>query len=242
VTRTAHEYNERHFRFFRRIRDRVSTNEAIEGYVLWASSIDALAQIHARRISAPGGNRRTFVRALLDLAPSHALSIVSVPMLHHELKQSGDPDAQTVLSIQGMREYANAASMSLVWSHQSDRTTTAVIEQRMNNHSSGTQKLILANRYAELLYEEYRCSPVHGLDLGWRTFPSFHRDEEDGHPAYSNYMYLPSDDRPPERRYRTRICFAQVYLSQILTDAIDELERQCDVANWRIPAYATIED
>src|SRR5262249_1863536 len=100
VPRTTREKNERYFQFFRRMRDWVSQHNAkeeIEGYVLWASSVDALAQIHARRSSGARGNRRRFVQALFDLASAHALDTISVPLLHHDLTLSKDPTAASVL-------------------------------------------------------------------------------------------------------------------------------------------------
>lgn len=93
------------------------------------------------------------------------------------------------------------------------------------------------NRYAEILYEEYRCCAVHGLELGRKTCRPGYASSL---PHYQNYTYQPHDPRLPEHRYRTRIVFPLSYLAQLLLEMVEAEEEECDAAGWAIPNYPTL--
>jgi hypothetical protein len=241
--------NARIFGWFRNMQRAISDDaqkEKIEGHVLWASSLDALAQIYGARLGIPSrNNRQRFVTTLLDLGHPHPLHTVAVPLLHHDLiGLRPDPTAETLLGTEPLREYARAAggpALARIWTRAEDVQGTGTIAALERSASKEVRKAIAANRYADLLYVEYRCGAVHGLDLGWKTFPAY-RDREAGvEPAYTNYQY-PGSERPGERQYRTRISFSLSYLCVVLSNVIDQLETLCSNAGHVIPPYATLEE
>lgn len=98
-------------------------------------------------------------------------------------------------------------------------------------------RIFKSNVYADVLYTEYRCCAVHGLDLGRKTCNPFSGQLE---PHYMNYTYAPDDPRPPKHRYKTRIVFPLAYLATVLEEMISHEELECSSANYVIPPYPTL--
>jgi hypothetical protein len=211
-----------------------AVNDQIEAYVVWGAAVDALMRIHARRVGrklAP--NRRCFVDGLLELAPD--LGVASLPLLTHELKALAPGlSAQPPLSA-----YVATANSSRIWRTDEDAAADALTKKLRASQPDKVQRVFDRNRYAEILYEEYRCCAVHGLELGWKTVAAF--DGRDV-PGYMNYIYGAEDRRPAEYRYRTRIFFPLVWLTQLLEDITGKEERACTAANWAISAYPTLQE
>lgn len=239
----AREGNQNVFRFLRGRQAFVASqeNESIDGFVIWGAATDALARIHAARTGASTkGNRKCFVRALLELAPGHALGTVSLPLLHHDVRvrvlpSKGQPAAADHDAFVAARQAGHDAR---VWATSGDLAGASQLAD-LRSRFPAAAKLIDQNSYAEILYESYRCCAVHALELGWKTCRPFHAEPR---PHYSNYIYGDDDPRPAERRYRTRIVFPLPYLAVLLAEMIDAEEIACIAANWTIPPYATLDE
>lgn len=242
---SVQSHNAPYFGFLRRRQEFVdmhSLHEEIEGFVLWGATVDALAQIHTRRVS-PGmkGNRKRLVQALLDLAPSHALSTPSVPLLAHDLAnlEVNLAAARSILETPPFKSYADAQSTSRMWSASEDKSFSGELDRIRALHCTCIDKLFTSNRYADVLYEEYRCCAVHGLELGRKTCPPFGTSLTE--PGYMKYCYGNDDDRPEKYRYGTRIAFPLAYLARLLAEMISKEEQQCLASTWAIPSYPTLD-
>jgi hypothetical protein len=242
---TTAEHNQWTFDFLRRRREFVATfgadpyAEKIEQHIVWGATVAAIGRIHARRV---GGNirpdRECFIHGLLDLAPGYGLSTVSIPLLAHDLKS--DAAASPLRGRHPIIVYERAAYQSLHWDSRKDRELAAELEAMRAKQPPPIEKLFRQNRYAEILYRDYRCSVVHGLDFGAKTmdFPS----EGDAPPIYRNYVVGLDPDIPPERQVRTRIMFPLGLLAEILSAMIEREESEAAQAGWKIPRDATLED
>lgn len=199
----------------------------------------AIGRIHARRV---GGiirpDRECFIQGLLDLAPGYGLSTVSIPLLAHDLKS--DAAATPLRRRHPIVVYERAAHQSLHWDSRKDRELAAELEALRAKQPPPIEKLFRQNRYAEILYRDYRCSVVHGLDFGAKTmdFPY----EGDAPPIYRKFVVGLDPDIPPERQVRTRIMFPLGLLAEILSAMIEREESEGAQAGWRIPRDATLED
>jgi hypothetical protein len=243
--RSAREFNLWTFEFLRRRRDFVANvgadpyAEKIEQHVVWGATVAALGRIHARRVGAnirPDGE--CFVRGLLDLAPGYGLSTVSIPLLAHDLQ--ADVGTSPLLTQHPIILYEQAADQSLHWDARKDRELAPALEALRAQQPPAIEKLFRQNRYSEILYRDYRCSVVHGLDFGPKTmdFPY----EGDAPPSYRNFAVGVDPDIPAEREVRTRIMFPLGMLAEMLSAMIDREEREAAAAGWRIPRDATLED
>jgi len=209
------EHNAGYFDFLRRRSSFAAAhggNETIEAYVVWASAVAALMRIHGRRVGHKlHKDRRCFVDGLLDLEPS--LSTVSIPLLAHDLRQMAPHlrEQEPILS------YVDRARISHIWRCDEDVSVAAQTAHLRNGQPVHVQHAFDRNRYAEILYDEYRCCAVHGLELGWKTFP---KSEGRSDPGYMNYKYLDDNPRPPQHRYRTRIIFPIRWLTHLLDDVM----------------------
>lgn len=241
--RSAAEYNEWTFDFLRRRRDFVANfgpdpyAEKIEQHVVWGATVAALGRIHARRMKRkvrPDGN--CFIQALLDLTPAYGLATVSIPLLGHDIRSR----APTLRREHPIVVYERAAKSSLHWSSEKDRELSPALEALRTKQPPKIKDLFDRNRYAAILYHDYRCSAVHGLDFGPRTmdFPA----PEDTPPIYRNFMAVPEAGVPPERHVRTRIMFPLGYLTEILSAMIEREEHEAADAEWRVPSNATLDD
>jgi hypothetical protein len=260
--RTAAEYNKWTFDFLRRRRDFVASfgadlyGEKIEPHVVWGATVAALGRIHARRMGealTPDG--ACFVRGLLNLAPVYGLTTVSIPLLAHDLKWN--EAARDLLREHPLVVYQRAARDSEHWTSLKDRELAAALEALRSKQSAApVAKFFRQNRYADILYRDYRCCAVHGLDLSHKTMDA--PVEGDFPPIYRNFLLgvdvaedVPpeeqvrirvelDDDGPPERQVRTRIMFPLGYLAELLSTMIDHEERESADTGWRIPRNATL--
>lgn len=232
---TMVEQNAGYFKFLRRRVDFIlasQRSDAIEGYLVWGAAVDALARIHARRTSQKlKPNRTCFTRAIDELLPS--LRKVSAPLLTHDLMQPGTP----VTTLRIIETYRTAAAQSKLWNWNDDPMLDGVLQEVAAD--TKLAELVRRNSYSNLLYEEYRCCAVHGLELGHKTFCS---PEVRGTPAYMNYVYGDDDPRTREKRPRTRLCFPLDFLGDVLRDAIDAEDHACEAGGFLIPAYPTLDD
>jgi hypothetical protein len=234
----AREMNAHYFGFLRArqmfVMDR-SAKENIEGFVVWGAAVDALCRIHAGRLGATKkGNRRCFIRGLLDLAQPHRLERTAIPLLHHDLQLAVPAAAKH----SAFAAYRAAANHSRIWSATDDLGLTREVASLSSSFPPAAPS-IRANSYAAILYEEYRCCAVHGLDLGRKTCNPFDPRPE---PHYMNYVYGKEDPRPAVHRYRTRIVFPLAYLGVLLDEMIASEEAACVTAKWLIPPYPTLVD
>lgn len=234
---TATTHNAGYFAFLRKRADFVIgslPSDAIEGYLVWGAAVDALARIHARRTAQKlKPNRTCFTRAIDELLPH--LRRVSVPLLAHDLVQPGVPASTAI--VREIEAYRGAAAHSRIWSWNEDPLLDRVLADVGTDANLST--LVRRNSYSQLLYEEYRCCAVHGLELGHKTFCS---PEVRGAPGYMNYRYDDNDPRSREERPRTRLCFPLDFLAEALREAIDTEEHECATASFSIPAYPTLDD
>lgn len=232
------------FEFLRRRQRFVDAHivaDSIEAYVVWGATVDALARIHARRMQRSlGRNRNCFTTGLHELLPHHALDRVSIPLLTHELKAhvAASPAhavASPALTSAPFTNYIAAAAASRLWRPDEDPPLDEIASLA---RSKEERRLFASNRYSEVLYDEYRCCAVHGLELGRKT----HSAPEMSIATYMNYRYEPGDPRPLAQRFRTRLSLPLRYLSVLLSDAIDAEERQAASARFVIPPYPTLDD
>jgi hypothetical protein len=213
---------------------RQSGDEGIDGFVVWAAAIDALSRVHARRLGRKRKKvRECFTGALLDLARRHQLDRVSVPLLHHDISAV----APCLREHPAFSAYRKARASSRLWTAPEDSSATAALAS-FCGPCPDLNRLYSNNRYADILYTEYRCCAVHGLDLGRKTCNPLSGRLE---PHYMNYIYPPEDPRPPEHRYRTRIVFPLSYLAAVLAEMIDAEEKECSAAQYSIPPYPTLD-
>jgi hypothetical protein len=160
------------------------------------------------------------------------LGVVSLPLLTHDLKAI----APSLAAQPPLSAYVNSHG---IWGIEQDTAAADLTRKLRASQPVTVQDTFDRNRYAEVLYDEYRCCTVHGLELGWKTVAAF--DSRDV-PGYMNYIYSAEDRRPVEHRYRTRIFFPLVWLAQLLQEMTGEEERACAAANWVIPAYPTLQE
>jgi len=231
-------HNAPYFGFLRRRRDFISAHSAsdsIEAYVVWGAAMAALSRIHARRKGRSLKlDRRCFTEALHELLPMRGLSRVSIPLLAHELDCANEA---TLLGTPPFSTYLAAVAQSRIWRAEEDTPY-----QNVASLASSTKlhrRLFERNRYSEILYEEYRCCAVHGLELGQKTYSL--QDASSG-PTYMNYIYLSDDQRSKNQRYRTRLCFPIGFLAGLLGEAVDAEEQQSADARFCIPEYPTLDD
>lgn len=209
-----------------------AASERIDGFVIWAAAVDALGRIHAGRLGrSRKHSRQCFTAALLDLAPQHQLDRVSVPLLHHDIFAV----AACLREHPSFSAYRKARDTSRLWTPAEDAAATTAIAT-FCRPSPDLNRLFRCNVYADILYIEYRCCAVHGLELGRKTCNPFGT----ALPHYMNYMYPPEDPRPPEHRYRTRIVFPLAYLAAVLGEMIAQEEQECAIASYVIPPYPTL--
>ena len=242
------EHNLWTFDFFRRRHAFVAAQQApiqgdepIEGHVIWAASVAALARIHARRLGRSiHPDRRRFVDALRELVPGDPLSTISIPLLAHALKHAKDPHANGLLSHHPITRYQQAAKSSEHWRSENDRELAPAIASLRVAQAPTIQNIFDRHQYAEILYHDYRCCPVHGLDLGPSTMnwemPS------DPPPCYRNFLYVPDPEAPAQQQYRTRIMFSLAYLAQLLQTMIAVEEQAAILQEWRVPKNATLDE
>ena len=170
------------------------------------------------------------------LTPPYGLSTVSIPLLAHDLKWN----APGLLREHPIVVYERAASQSYVWSTEEERTLGPALEALRLKQPPEVEKFFRRNRYAEILYRDYRCCAIHGLDLGPKTMEWL---MEGNPPVYRNFMWPDEDDDTPvEQRCRTRIMFPLGYLAEMLTAMIESEDREAADAGWRIPYNATLTD
>ncbi len=136
--------------------------------------------------------------------------------------------------------YERTEDQSLHWDARKDRDLAQDVEALRARQPPPIEKLFRQNCYAEILYRDYRCSVVHGLDFGAKTmdFPY----EGDAPPTYRNFMVEVDPDIPPERQVRTRIMFPLRLLAEILSAMIEGEESEAAQAGWKIPRDATLDD
>lgn len=232
------EVNQGYFRFLRARQQFVTkqaAQEGIEGLVLWGAAVDALSRIHAGRTGESSSrNRQCFVRALLELVPGHKLERTAVPLLHHDLSLELPAASDHAV----FTSYRAAAGASRIWNPAEDARLAARMPELLSSFPQ-VEKSVRRNTYAEILYGEYRCCAVHGLELGRKTCRPFEPKSE---PHYMNYIYGADDRRLPKHRYRTRIVFPLSYLADVLAQMITTEEGACISVGWLIPDYPTLSD
>jgi hypothetical protein len=223
--RTVAEYNKWTFDFLRRRHDFVANfgpdpyAEKIEQHVVWGATVAAVGRIHARRMGAaltPDG--ACFVRGLLNLAPMYGLETVSIPLLAHDLKWN---EARDLLPEHLSSSTSGASYYSEQWTSVKDRELAPALETLRSKQSAApVAKFFRQNRYADILYRDYRCCAVHGLDLSHKTmdapvegdFPPIYRNlvlDADVPPEELNADVPPeelNDGVRPERQVRTASC------------------------------------
>ncbi|MGD0947655.1 MAG: hypothetical protein ABSA52_09500 [Candidatus Binatia bacterium] len=260
---TARKNNAPYFEFFRKridfIRAHCVEADVIEGYILWGACVDALAQIHAacNASAAKQRNREQFVTFLLSFAPGHHLDRISVPLLAYDLQQlskkQGDvfSKAQALERHAALASYAKAAAEKRLWRCDEDKEWTpklmslAMCDACNRNLWSVVEK----NRYANLLYLQYRNCAVHGLYLGMKTSTAGLPSSPP--PWYMNHRVAVDDPskkttqgkqtkNPKKHRARTRIQFPIWYLVDLLGELTGELERRCAANAWTIPPNPTV--
>lgn len=155
-----------------------------------------------------------------------------MPLLHHDIFTV----APCLREHPAFAAYRIARATSRLWTSDEDATATAAITAFCRT-SPDVNRLFRNNVYADILYIEYRCCAVHGLELGRKTCNPFSAKPE---AHYMNYIYPPEDPRPPEHRYRTRIVFPLTYLAGVLGEMIELEEQACTSANYVIPPYPTL--
>jgi len=211
--------------------------ENIDGHVIWSVTVAALGRIHARRLARPskGRDRESLVDALLTLAPGYGLATFSVPLLFHDLKWK----ARHLLSADPVARFKPTGA---TWLSTQDQEMGPALADLYAQQPQKLRTLFLRSRYADVLYREYRCSVLHGFDLGRATMtvpegPA----SEFGPPFYGHHQLSDDPDIPPDKKYRIRIMFPLPYLAEILNAMINEEERATTAANWRIPRLPTLE-
>lgn len=230
------EQNARVFQFFRErcefVRSCVQA-DTIEGYIVWGASIGALSNIYAgAKGSFPKKDRQRFVRLLLELEPG--LAVISIPLLARDIQRASVAvsDRAAFQQTAPMVGYTSAQHQSRIWNASEDREATPTILTLVPTAPKQLRDIVTKNRYADLLYEQYRCSAVHGLDLGLKTCAAFFPDRDA--PQYMNYSKASGADYP------TRICFTLVFLVGLLGRLVDSVEETCAANDWTIPAHPTL--
>ncbi len=244
---TIAEHNAWFFDFFRNRIEFVSAHcvpsNDIAGYILWGACADALAQIRAACCGAKKGNREQFVDFLIDFRPD--LETISVPLLTHDLQHlpaNGKARAAALLQESVFCEYQDAVGLNRVWQSDDDRRCNSSVLSLATCDICADQlwPIVRRNRYADLLYLQYRNPAVHGVDLELKTSNAALPLPGAREPHYMNHRYDSSGSRGKAQQYRTRISFSLNYLTKLLSELVDELEQGCVANGWRIPAYATI--
>lgn len=232
------DLNDSYFRFLRARQAFVlgeAERETIEGFIVWGAAADALSRIHGGRVGVSSKpNRRCFVRGMLDLTPGRGLERPAVPLIHHDLRLELPAAADHSV----FTTYRAASGVSRIWNPEDDARLASQMPELLSKFPDA-QRVVQRNSYAEILYEEYRCCAVHGLELGRKTCQPLDARIE---PHYMNYMYGDTDSRAAKHRYQTRIVFPLAYLAGLLTQMIEAEEEACVSAGWIIPAYPTLSD
>jgi hypothetical protein len=237
------------FDFLRNRAAFVESHAGIESVVLWGAVVDAITVLHAARLARSRRPQwKCFQTGLIDLVHFVDLRTVSVPLLRqelHQIVQTGDCEARALFEAVFRHVDAGLAPDGMIWTTVSDKSwqpkiaaaTTAVSSKRL-------RKLVESATYAGILYSDYRCPLVHGLTLGWRTWPGVETPDStlrDDVPTYMNYLYSEADPRPARHRGRIRISFNKLFLIRALHDMIEHEERESSTQGWIVPGYATLE-
>ena len=246
------ESNGWYFDFFRKRIDFVTAHclpsDDIVGYIVWGACVDALAQIHAVSSGTRKRNREQFVDFLVQLRPD--LETISVPLLAHDLRRlaaNGNARAAALLHEAVFREYQKAVGttdgMSRVWQSDDDRRSNSRVLSFATCDICKDQLWPTAgkNRYADLLYLQYRNPAVHGVEIGLKTSSAALPMPGAREPHYINHSCDSRCSRGETQQYRTRISFSLNYLIKLLGELVDDLEQRCVANGWTIPPYATIE-
>ena len=245
---TLADDNGRYFHFFRKriefVRTHCLPSDDIAGYILWGAYVDALAHIGTACSGTRKRNRKQFVDFLIGFRPD--LTTISVPLLVHDLRRLADnrnARAAAFLQHAAFREYEEAAVTNRVWQSDDDRRAVSSILSLAACEICHNQlwSVVRKNRYADLLYLQYRNPVVHGADIGLKTSSAALPMPGVCEPHYANHRYDASCARGEPERYRTRISFSLNYLINLLGDLVDDLEQRCSVNGWKIPPFATIE-
>jgi hypothetical protein len=245
---TLADDNGRCFDFFRKriefVRTHCMPSDDIAGYILWGAYVDALAHIGAACSGARKNNREQFVEFLIEFKPD--LKTISVPLLMHDLRRlAGNRNAHAAALLQhaAFREYEQAAATNRVWQSDDDRRAFSSILSPAACEVCHNQlwSVVRKNRYADLLYLQYRNPVVHGADIGLKTSSAVLPVPGACEPHYANHRYGASCARGDAERYRTRISFSLNYLINLLSDPVNGLEQRCSANGWKIPPFATIE-
>jgi hypothetical protein len=246
----AMESNRWVFDFLRKRAAFVKSSVGIEGLIVWGAVTDAIATLHASRLGQPRQpNWRCFQTGVTELVRSVNLRTVSVPLLHHGLRQlvrAGDDEAEVVFRAAFGDADTGIIPNGLIWTIENDRLWQSKISTATTELPSKPLRKLLRNAtYAGILYSDYRCPLVHGLSLGWRTWPGSEALGPglcDDAPTYMNYLYSDDDPRPAHHRGRIRISFGSSFLVRILDEMIEHEERESAAQDWIISGYATLEE
>lgn len=189
----------------------------IETCILWGAVAETVARIHAAMHGTSlKQSRPCFVAGLINLEP--ILGTISVPLLVEDAKLEAPQLAHSSFTA-----YSNARRYCRIWSSGEDVDAHGELVTLRGRQPPKIQRLFDRNRYAEILYREYRCAVVHGLELGARvgTTPTNPRSQI----SYMNHM----------DKFPTRITFAMPYLCELLWNLLHKQEQQCSEAGWPIP-------
>lgn len=229
------------FSFFRRRLTKVTQHakdDDIEAPILWGASVDALTSIRSKKHGRNGTKiGRRFVRELSEIVPD--LTTISIPILAHDIQHSPDPQITGLYQrLDFFIRYQTAVDLGRSWTAADDRSDWARI-QASQNALKPASELVEKARYAAIMYEDCRCTPVHALDYGRRISPGLLRPEHDNEVGYVHQTYSATDPTPPGERVATRIIITSNYLVTILKKVIDRLEDECMRDGYVIPVGAT---
>lgn len=236
--------NRHAFTFFRRRLDFVSQRAAtkeFEAYVVWGACIDALAAHYAanRNPTAKQHVRERFVDLLAKAVPALHLETIAIPIVAHELRflVSWKHVNKALRRECWYQEYRQAANGSRVWRYDEDAKHYSNVA-RLLALGKDVEGAVASSRYADILYHDFRNPAVHNLDLGLKTCVEIENESPLDKPSYQPYIYKRGVFRPKRFRYRMRICFPLQYLCSVLSNVIDEMERQFKRNGWGFkPSY-----
>lgn len=241
------EPNRHVFAFLRARAQFVAQHNDFESLIVWGPVVDAIAAIHARRMQRSiDENRECFHTGLAELVRFIDLQTIAVPLLHQELAslvRDGDQDAlRMAKKLFGAAPGALSAHGEL-WVAAHDVARHAeVIAAADGVTSKAVRRALIRTTYAGVLYADYRCALVHGLDFGWRTWPgseSLGPRATDDVPTYMNFRYREDDPRPAQHRSRVRISFSKPFLVRVLSEMIENEEAECAAQGHVVAPYAT---
>ena len=240
----AQEENQRVFDFLRKRMKFVDTYDGFEAWGAWGPVVDALSTIHAHRLSRETKkNRECFQTGMIELVRFVDLRTISVPLLFHSLHRSAatSPESALIFSALFGMLGTELAPRGQIWSASKDLEWADRIAKTATSATSKVAKTFRDVSYASILYTEYRCPLVHGLDFGWRTWTNSENGSGscDDAPSYMNCFYAPGDPRPAQHQVRFRISFSRGFLGRVLRDMIDNEEAECAATGWSIGRYPT---